>query len=144
MKNPLNAMTIHLELLKQKQQELQVTIDGQKRTLDRARLTYLIEASCTGLPAADPQAILRSTLPDLYDSVPMEEVRKAVVLAARTMIEKDPAYSYVTARLLLDSDSAAPKRDWPEFQDSQSTLLGVFSRGARRWDGHCGDGSGRA
>ena len=33
----------------------------------------------------------------------MEEVRKCVVLAARTLIEKDPAYSYVTARLLLDA-----------------------------------------
>ena len=33
----------------------------------------------------------------------MDEVRKCVVLAARTLIEKDPAYSFVTARLLLDS-----------------------------------------
>ena len=33
----------------------------------------------------------------------MDEVRKCVVLAARTLIEKDPAYSLVTARLLLDS-----------------------------------------
>ncbi|MBS0320140.1 MAG: ribonucleoside-diphosphate reductase subunit alpha, partial [Proteobacteria bacterium] len=37
------------------------------------------------------------------DGVPMEEVRKGVVLAARTLIEKDPAYSYVTSRLLLDA-----------------------------------------
>ena len=33
----------------------------------------------------------------------MDEVRKCVVLAARTLIEKDPAYSFVTARLLLDA-----------------------------------------
>src|SRR6185295_12256150 len=38
---------------------------------------------------------------DLYDGVPMEEVRKSAVLAARALIEKDPAYSYITARLLL-------------------------------------------
>src|SRR5207244_6396357 len=36
-----------------------------------------------------------------YDCVPMEEVRKSAVLAARSLIEEDPAYSYVTARLLL-------------------------------------------
>jgi ribonucleoside-diphosphate reductase alpha chain len=47
--------------------------------------------------------ILKATLKDLYEGVPMEEVRKCVVLAARTLIEKDPAYSFVTARLLLDS-----------------------------------------
>ena len=48
-------------------------------------------------------AILEATLRDLYDGVPMEEVRKSAVLAARALIEKDPAYSYVTARLLLDT-----------------------------------------
>jgi hypothetical protein len=46
---------------------------------------------------------MKATLKDLYDGVPIEEVRKSVVLAARTLIEKDPAYSYVTARLLLDA-----------------------------------------
>ncbi len=55
------------------------------------------------LPDAEPNRILKATLKDLYDGVPMEEVRKCVVLAARTLIEKDPAYSYVTARLLLDA-----------------------------------------
>ncbi len=49
-------------------------------------------------PAADPA---RATLRDLYDGVPMDEVRKSLILAARALIEKDPAYSYVTARLLL-------------------------------------------
>ena len=54
-------------------------------------------------PTPRPQAILEATLRDLYDGVPMEEVRKSAVLAARALIEKDPAYSYVTARLLLDT-----------------------------------------
>jgi ribonucleoside-diphosphate reductase alpha chain len=50
-------------------------------------------------------------LKDLYNGVAMEEVRKCVVLAARTLIEKDPAYSFVTARLLLDSlRHEAPRR----------------------------------
>src|SRR4029079_15102677 len=51
----------------------------------------------------DPQKIMAATLKDLYDGVPMSEVRKAVVLASRTLIEKDPAYSLVTGRLLLDT-----------------------------------------
>ena len=80
-----------------------VTENGQRRKLDLERLTALVKSSCEGLPAADPDRILKATLKDLYDGVPIEEVRKSVVLAARTLIEKDPAYSYVTARLLLDS-----------------------------------------
>ncbi|HET9338301.1 MAG TPA: ribonucleoside-diphosphate reductase subunit alpha, partial [Casimicrobiaceae bacterium] len=83
--------------------EIHVVENGQRRKLDLGRLTSLIRASCDGLPDADPQRILKSTLKDLYDGVPIEEVRKSVVLAARTLIEKDPAYSYVTARLLLDA-----------------------------------------
>ncbi|HSV18969.1 MAG TPA: ATP cone domain-containing protein, partial [Casimicrobiaceae bacterium] len=81
---------------------LTVIDKGVRRPLDLDRLTYLVKASCEGLADAEPERILKATLKDLYDGVPMDEVRKGVVLSARTLIEKDPAYSYVTARLLLD------------------------------------------
>lgn len=42
-------------------------------------------------------------LRDLYDGVPAEEIRKSAILSARALIEKEPAYSFVTARLLLDN-----------------------------------------
>jgi ribonucleoside-diphosphate reductase alpha chain len=83
--------------------ELHVVENGERKPLDRARLQRLVEAACEGLGDADPRAILEATLRDLYDGVPMQEVRKSAVLAARALIEKDPAYSYVTARLLLDT-----------------------------------------
>ncbi|MDE2210735.1 MAG: ribonucleoside-diphosphate reductase subunit alpha [Betaproteobacteria bacterium] len=82
---------------------LHVLDNGVRKPLDFERLTDLVDASCAGLEATEPNRILKATLKDLYDGVPMEEVRKCVVLAARTLIEKDPAYSYVTARLLLDA-----------------------------------------
>src|SRR5437764_2234360 len=77
--------------------------NGVRKPLDLRRLTELVKTSCAGLTAAEPERILKATQKDLYDGVPMEEVRKCLVLAARTLIEKDPAYSYVTARLLLDA-----------------------------------------
>jgi ribonucleoside-diphosphate reductase alpha chain len=77
---------------------------GQTRPLEMERLTALIKDSCEGLGrAVDAGLILQMTLKDLYDGVPMDEVRKCTILAARSLIEKDPAYSYVTARLLLNS-----------------------------------------
>ena len=82
---------------------LNVVDNGITRPLDFARLTELIKTSCEGLPEVEPDRILKATLKDLYEGVPMDEVRKCVVLAARTLIEKDPAYSFVTARLLLDA-----------------------------------------
>ena len=82
---------------------INVVEQGVARPLDLARLTQLVQSSCAGLADVEPERIMKATLKDLYDGVPMDEVRKCVVLAARTLIEKDPAYSFVTARLLLDA-----------------------------------------
>jgi ribonucleoside-diphosphate reductase alpha chain len=85
-------------------QVVNVTEDGRTRPLDLEKLTALVNDACSGLGAeAKPGPILENILKDLYEGVPMDEVRKASVLAARALIEKDPAYSYVTARLLLHS-----------------------------------------
>jgi ribonucleoside-diphosphate reductase alpha chain len=81
---------------------LHVMDGGQKVALDLSQLQALIEASCAGL-GADVQAgpIVHETMRNLYDGVPIEEVYKASILAARTLIEKDPDYTYATARLLM-------------------------------------------
>src|SRR6478736_5926656 len=84
------------------QPQLNVVEDGVRRPLDMARLTELIASACESLgDGVDPALILGETLKNLYDGVPADEVRKSVVLSARALIEKDPAYSYVSARLLL-------------------------------------------
>jgi len=84
------------------QPQLHVVEDGVRRPLDPARLEELIVSACEGLGAGvDSKLILAETLKNIYDGVPADEVRKSAVLSARALIEKDPAYSYVTARLLL-------------------------------------------
>jgi ribonucleoside-diphosphate reductase alpha chain len=86
------------------QPQLHVVDDGVRRLLDLGRLSDMIGTACEGLGGAvEPQLILTETLKNIYDGVPVEEVRKSTVLSARALIEKDPAYSYVSARLLLNS-----------------------------------------
>ncbi len=81
---------------------LHVLENGTRKPLDAAALGKLVDSACAGLERnTDRSAIVEATLRDLYDGVPMEEVRKSAILAARALIEKDPANSYVTARLLL-------------------------------------------
>ncbi len=76
--------------------------NGQRVPLDMDWLAQLIRSACTGLGTdVRPEPILNETVRNLYDGVPMDEVYKASVLAARTLIEKDPDYTYVTARLLF-------------------------------------------
>ena len=81
---------------------LSVIDKGQRRPLDLAHLQSLFESACEGL-GADVSAtpIMAETKRNLYDGVPIDEVHKAAILAARTLIEKDPGYSRATARLLL-------------------------------------------
>ncbi len=81
---------------------LHVLDGGQRVALDTARLQQLIEQACAGLGQEVTAApIVAETMRNLYDGVPMEEVYKAAILAARTLIETDPDYTYATARLLL-------------------------------------------
>jgi ribonucleoside-diphosphate reductase alpha chain len=75
---------------------------GQRVPLDMPRIEALVRSACEGLAEyVTPEAILSETVKNLYDGVPLEEVHKSAILAARALIENDPAYSYVTARLLL-------------------------------------------
>jgi ribonucleoside-diphosphate reductase alpha chain len=81
---------------------LHVTDGGIRMVLDLDRLKALIETACSGLGAdISPAPILSETMRNLYDGVPMDEVYKASVMAARTLIEKDPDYTYAAARLLF-------------------------------------------
>ena len=81
---------------------LNVTDNGVTRPLDMNALRGLIVSSCEGLgDAVNPDPIVAETVKNLYDGVPMSQVYDSAILAARTMIEKDPAYSQVTSRILL-------------------------------------------
>ena len=81
---------------------LHVIDGGQRVALDLDYLKSLMVNACAGLGKdVSPEPIVAETMRNLYDGVPMEEVYKASILASRTLIEKDPDYTYVTARLLM-------------------------------------------
>jgi ribonucleoside-diphosphate reductase alpha chain len=81
---------------------LQMLVDGAARPLDPQWLQGIIAAACEGLgDAVSVEAVMQDTVKNLYDGVPLEEVVKSAILAARALIEKDPAYAKVSSRLLL-------------------------------------------
>ncbi len=84
------------------QSTLHVVDGGERMPLDPRRLQALVDSACEGLTEfVSADAIVREAIKQMYDGISIEEVHKAVILAARSMMEKDPAYSRVTARLLL-------------------------------------------
>ena len=82
--------------------QIHVVDNGQRLPLDVNDVHALVNAACAGLEKhVDADAIVAETLRNLYDGVPVEELHKSAILAARALMETDPAYSQVTARILL-------------------------------------------
>jgi ribonucleoside-diphosphate reductase alpha chain len=83
--------------------QLHVTLnDGKIVPLDMKRLTMLVEGACAGLKDVSPKHVLDDLQRNLFDKVPVKEVSNALIMSARVLIEKEPNYSYVAARLLAD------------------------------------------
>ncbi|TNF11739.1 MAG: ribonucleoside-diphosphate reductase subunit alpha, partial [Pseudomonadales bacterium] len=79
------------------------TASGELQPLDMGRLQTIIREACEGLAEVDGSLIERETLKNLYDGVAEKDVNTALVMTARTLVEREPNYSYVTARLLMDN-----------------------------------------
>jgi ribonucleoside-diphosphate reductase alpha chain len=78
--------------------------DGVSRPLDLAYLSTLVQSACVDLGGeVDAEVVLKRALKDLYDGVSLDELRKCLVMSARSLIEQEPAYNFVTARLLLNN-----------------------------------------
>ncbi|MEL0169764.1 MAG: ATP cone domain-containing protein, partial [Pseudomonadaceae bacterium] len=77
--------------------------DGSREPLDLGRLRTVIAEACEGLPEVDANHIEQETLKNLYDGVTQLDVNTALVMTSRTLVEREPSYSQVTARLLLDN-----------------------------------------
>ena len=75
---------------------------GSRRPLDWQRVRTITEQACSGLGEVDPAPVLEETRKNLYDGMSTAELDEALTLAARTLVERDPEYSRVSARLLLD------------------------------------------
>ena len=77
--------------------------DGRREPLNIERVRTIVSEACADLVDVSESAIIDEALRNLYDGVTAEEVSTSLVITARTMIEQDPNYSYVAARLLLDN-----------------------------------------
>lgn len=77
--------------------------DGSRTPLDLERLHTIVSEACSNLSDVSEAKILDQALKNLYDGVTTEELSTSLVITARTMIEQEPNYSYVAARLLCDN-----------------------------------------
>ena len=77
--------------------------DGTVQPLDLARLDIIVNEACRDLEQVKADPIIKNALRNLYQQASLADVHKVLIMAARTLIETEPNYTYVSARLLLDS-----------------------------------------
>ena len=76
--------------------------DGDRAALDVGRIQTLVSEACEGLEDVDAHRILTESLSNMYDGISEEDVATSLLITARTLVEEEPNYTFVTARLLLD------------------------------------------
>ena len=77
--------------------------DGSESTLDIQRIKTIVEEACEDLLDVSSEEIIEEAKKNLYNGVNMADVRSSLVMTARTLVEKEPNYTFVTARILLDN-----------------------------------------
>lgn len=77
--------------------------DGRTEQLDEAQIERAIAAACEGLEGVSADAVFAEVRRNLYDGIAVHEIALAQTMAARTLVEREPNYAYVSARLLLNS-----------------------------------------
>ena len=80
-----------------------IQLDGSSAPLDLDRIHTIVNEACFDLADVSETRILEEALRNLYDGVTAAELCTSLVITARTMIEQEPNYSYVSARLLCDN-----------------------------------------
>ncbi len=79
------------------------TADGSRQPLNRARLEQVLAEATAGLDNVDAELLMKETLRNIFDGIKEADLRTAIVMSGRSLIDRDPNYSQVAARLLLDN-----------------------------------------
>ncbi len=85
------------------QSQLFVTLpDNSREGFDPQRIRRRLISACRDLEqTCSSRDLADETLKNLYDGVKSDEIEQAMILAARSRIEREPGYTFVAARLLL-------------------------------------------
>lgn len=75
---------------------------GEMAPLDEARLYREVEIACKGLDGVSADAVMSEVRRNIYDGILEKEIGLAQTMAARTLVEQEPNYAFVSARLLIN------------------------------------------
>ena len=75
--------------------------NGRLQKIDINKINFCAERACDNLDSVSASEVVLDAHVQLYDKITTKEIDQALIMSARSKIEKEPNYSYVAARLLL-------------------------------------------
>ena len=72
-----------------------IQADGSRAPLDLNRIRTVVSEACAGLKDVSDKAILDEAMRNLYDGVSLDDVNTSLVITARTLVEKEPNYTFI-------------------------------------------------
>jgi len=114
-------------------------VDGSLVPLDTQRLQTVINEACNELESVSADKVYADTMKNLFDGVALKDVSPTAVMSARGMIDREPEYSQVAARLLLDElraeslsfiNDGAPMATFAEMSNRYSSYFGQYIKKA--------------
>lgn len=107
--------------------------DGRVEEFLPEKLKRAIQFSAKGYEdSISVDAIVEQTQSELYDNIPTTEIARALVLATRSLIEQDPAYSKVASRLLLRIIYKEASNDEVDFKNLGTSYQEMFKKNIKR------------
>ena len=76
---------------------------GDLSPINFLRLEEVVNEACENISDVEPQLIINELKKNIYDGVSSEDLATALIMSSRVLIEREPNYTYASARLLLDS-----------------------------------------
>lgn len=77
--------------------------NGRLEILDVDKINKVIARACVGLNNVSASEVALDAKLQFFDKIQTTEIDKALMMTARTKIEKEPEYSFLASRLLLNS-----------------------------------------
>lgn len=77
--------------------------NGDLKPLDLNRMNTIVTEACRNLENVEAELVLKDAQRNLFNQAKLSDVHKALIMSARALVECEPNYTYVSARLLLDS-----------------------------------------
>ena len=102
------------------------------------RTETIAKEACEGLSGTNPETIIQEANKNLYEGASEDEIKEAMILSARSLVEAEPNYTYATSRILLDGLrtealsflSLAPNATQKEMENLYPQALDVFIKRA--------------